>query len=107
MPLLESGFTMKRVHPANYHGGGNPSPSRAKTLSAERRPTGSLFGQHELAGARQQPEVLVNSKLMILLMRTLAGDIWTALVDTRTGLQHPYWRRHAIAGLAALRWSKF
>jgi hypothetical protein len=26
---------------------------------------------------------------MILLMRTQAGDIWTALGDTGMGLQHP------------------
>jgi hypothetical protein len=37
----------------------------------------------------RQPGSPVNSKLMILLMRTLGGDIWTALEDTGMGLQRP------------------
>jgi hypothetical protein len=40
----------KALAPANCHGGGNPSPPRAKTLSVNRRPTGSLV--------TRRPEVL-------------------------------------------------
>ena len=47
---------------------------------------------------RNSPKSCVNSKLMILLMQTQGRDIWTALEDTGMGLQHPTWRRHAIAG---------
>jgi hypothetical protein len=62
----------RALAPANHHGGGNPSQPRSKKRSVKRRPT-VVFSPNEPAVPGNGRESCVNSKLMILLMRTQAG----------------------------------